>query len=204
MFFGPTHREKDVKALFKILEENVDWKIALYVPNHFKKSFIQFSKIRNINITIIPVNVVVSSMNEQIRHKLYDWQLSTPFVGTVAIFATYVSLQLGYNEINIYGIDHNYFSTLAVNSDNELGNIEEHFFDKEIKFKRIINNNNNLPYDVYTFLYMTSMMFLGHNQMAKYGQYKNVKIFNCTENSMVDSYNRKEIQNKHETLKTHD
>lgn len=191
MFFRPTHRLEKVKALF-ILLEKVDWPLNIYVPNNLRKKFIQFSGIKNPNITIIPVNTTdCSRCGSGIRNFLYKRGLSMPIIGTVAILAIYVGIMSRYTRIDLYGVDHTFFDSMCVDDNNRLCNQDTHFYDDgEPKLTPIIRNDNSRVWKIADYLKAIRQMFVSHDLLQNFAEYMGVEIINCTACSMIDSYKR--------------
>lgn len=191
MFFKKNHRYEDVKELFGLFQNNVSWKMNLYVPRSQFKEFLSFSQITNNNINIVPINSVPYLGVECLRNYVYKKGWSIPQTFTVAIMAIYVGIKTGYSEVRLYGVDHTFFETLCVNEKNQLCNYEKHFYDKgEVKLKPIIRNDNDQVYTVSGYLTIMYNIFYNHDLLASFAKYMNVKVLNCTKCSMIDSYER--------------
>lgn len=194
MFFQQTHREINVKKLFFILEQKVDWKMKLYIPSHNYKKFIEYSGIKNKNIQIIKVNTTLYEGFERLRFFFYRKGLAMPKVQTVANLSIFVGLNSGYQQLDLYGVDHTFFDSICVNDKNQLCNKELHFYtDGQGVLKPIRRNDNDEIFQVSDYLVSIMNMFKSHDLLAKYSKYLNVKIINCTKISMIDSYERKKV-----------
>lgn len=191
MFFQVNHREADVKRLFEILKEKVDWTIKLYIPSHYYKKFVEYSKIKNENILIIKINTTSYDGFESFRHFFYKKGLAMPEIGTVANLAIFVGLNSGYQQLNLCGVDHTFFDSLCINDRNQLCNKELHFYTNGLStLKPIKRNDNDDIYKISDYLGMVMKMFRSHDLLAKYSEYLKVEIINCTQSSMIDSYKR--------------
>ena len=192
MFFGVSHKEKEVKNLFKNLN-NIDWNISLFIPKYFgKERFLNFSQMNNPNIEIVEINSIPYNGFPQLRNYLYKKGFTMPQIGTVAHLAIYASLNLGYKEIKLYGVEHTFLDSLCVNEQNQLCNKDKHFYDNEdVKLKPILKNDSiNEIWKISDYLYGISLMFKGHDLLSDYANYLDVRIINCTKDSMIDSYER--------------
>jgi hypothetical protein len=191
MFFQTSHREIDVKRLYSILENKVDWDMILYVPVHLYNKFIKYSEIKNKYLYVIKVNTLPYKGFEGLRYFFYKKGFSAPEVQTVANLAIYVGLNSGFEQLDLYGVDHTFFESLCVNGDNQLCNKQLHFYgSEEAVLKPIIRNDNDAVFKVSDYLYAVMNMFRSHDFLAKYSEYLGVEVINCTENSMIDSYKR--------------
>lgn len=191
MFFKATHRLDNVLKLFKILDENVDWKMSIYIPKHYIPDFKSFSKIKNKNISIVGVNNTPYYGFEKYRNFFYKKGLAIPIIGTVANLAIYVGINLGYNRLNLYGVDHTFFDSLCVNDNNEICNREAHFYSNgKSVLMPIKRNDNDEIYKMSYYISSISVMFKSHDLLQNFAKYMNVNIENQTGCSLIDSYNR--------------
>ncbi|GHV47600.1 hypothetical protein FACS1894181_01370 [Bacteroidia bacterium] len=192
MFFKANHRIDDVSKLFNILQNKVDWKLNLYLPSIRYKEFIAFSKLNNDNIQIVKTNYVGFRGYEVFRNYFYKKGLSSLGLSSVALLAIYIGIQCGYNEEQLYGVDHTFFDNLFVNDKNQLYSKYSHFdTDKTVTtLSPLLRNDTDCFWRISDYIYQQSKIFKNHDISAKYAQYMNVLIINCTKNSLIDSYNR--------------
>jgi hypothetical protein len=191
MFFQSSVKEADAKRLFQILEQRVDWKINLYIPSHYYKKFIEYSEIKNKNIRIIKINTTRYEGFESLRHFFYKNGLAMPPAQTVANLAIFVCLNSGYQQLNVYGVDHSFFESLCVNDENQLCNKNLHFYSNgQPELKPIIRYDNDQIFKVSEYLNAMMKIFQSHELLAKYSEYLKVEIINCTKSTMIDSYKR--------------
>ena len=190
-FFQDSPSVKNVEKLFSLFEHQVNWDINLYIPSVNYKRFLIFSKITNKNIKIIKVNTVDYSGFESFRNFFYSKGFSMPRPQNVAIFATFVALNLGYSRLLLYGFDHSFFDSISVNKKNQLCNKETHFYGNGTEvLKPLIRSDNNQPWKISDYLSAISIMFKSHDLLSNYSNYLNVQIINCTDCSLIDSYER--------------
>lgn len=191
MFFYSGHREKEARSLFSLLNEAVDWDMNLYIPKGSVKYFKSFSALSNPYIHLVPLNIINYKGFECFRNFFYKHGLSMPLVNSVAIMAIFVGINSGYKQIDLYGVDHNFFESIYVNENNQLCNRETHFYDKdEVTLKPILRYENSQVLKVGDYIIGIGGIFIGHDLLAAYAHYRNVRIVNCTECSMIDSYER--------------
>jgi hypothetical protein len=192
MFFQESHRSDEVKKLFLLLQGKIDWEIFFYVPSNRYHSFIKFAGFKNNHIKIVKINSTSYSGYERFRNYFYKAGLAMPMAGTVANLAIFVALNKSYKKINLYGVDHTFFDSLCVNERNQLCNKQKHFYSvNSSELKPVLRIDSQKPYKISDYLDSIMIMFRSHDYLYKYSSYLKVKILNCTENSMIDSYNRK-------------
>jgi hypothetical protein len=189
MFFRENHRIDEVRKLFAILQNNIDWKMNIYIPKVMHRQFMMFSGITNSKITIVKMNTVNYIGYEYLRNFFYRNGLAIPSIASVAILAIYVALNSGYSTIELYGVDHNFFDTLCVNEKGELCSRETHFYDNDnIIVKPMLRSDNSRVWKLSDFLFDKWTLFKSHDLLANYAESIHVNILNCTKQSMIDSY----------------
>lgn len=200
LFFIETiYSERGHKAMESIANE-VEWSMILVVPRKYIHSpFLNPIK-KNQNIKIIAFHSVTYAGPERIRNWFYSKGLGNGEFGTVVLNAIYTSIQCGYNEIYLYGIDHTFFDNVTVNQKNELCYRDSHFYERDSMLRPMLNHYNGInfptkPFKMSEFLYEKANLFKGHEIMNKYANHVNCKVYNCTPNSLVDEYERKIVKN---------
>ena len=100
-FIQDSYDKNNVYMLFRLLEEKVDWNMNVYVVGHwYYEKFIRFFEWRNSFIKIIPLNYFIYKGYENLRNYFYRKSLAMPILNSVVLLAIYVSINLGYSEID--------------------------------------------------------------------------------------------------------
>jgi hypothetical protein len=180
----------EVRKLFAIMQEKVNWPLNIYVYKSLFPNFQKFSGFTNKYINIIEINNEFYEGYSICRHFFYAKGLSIPPMNSVAIMAIFVSINSGYSNIKLYGVDHNFFDTLSINSDNVLCASPNHFYDKNPVPAPIAHPMFTKVRKISEELKATTGIFIGHDILSEYAEAMNVNILNCTKNSLIDSYRR--------------
>jgi hypothetical protein len=189
-------RLNDIQKTFKILQEEVHWTMNVYLSFFSEaecKMFLKYSGLTNPNLKIIKTNRIDFEGYKALRNYYYNTGYCMPKVGNVANLAIYISLLNGYKSIDVYGVDHDFFLSWAINERNELCAKEAHFYQNtdEVKLKPIVDTiSGKGTVKIATYLSGLSVMFKSHDQLQAFSEYKNATIINMTKNSMIDSYQR--------------
>jgi len=188
-FKGQNMSEKE-NDVYKNMSK-VNWKMNLFVPYYSIKSIDIYNKINNnTNIKIVYYHTNQYKGFSSIKNYLYTKGLSIPSCQNVLIPSIYIAINMGYNNINLYGVDHSWTKEIRVDNLNRVCLTDRHFYD---------NNNNNLTpwiscsgeqYKMHEILRDLAYMFEGYHEIKKYAYIKNCKIINCTENSFIDAFDR--------------
>lgn len=190
MFYRPTHRLEDVKRIFDILQNNVDWDMTIFVLSFRLKQFKSFSNITNEHVSVVPVFSDEYFGLERFRNWAYRHNFAAPSFNTVAILAIYSGINMGYGKINLYGADMTFFDNLCVNEQNELCSIYRHFNEDKAELKPIVRNDNDTVYQISDYVLSIGKMFKSHDLVSEYAKNANVEIINCTDCSLIDCYKR--------------
>lgn len=191
-FVDTIYKERSEKTL-RLINERTKWNLWLYVPFKYYKSFIQKGWISNPLIQIVPFHSIRFWGLDSIRMYAYKKGLGNGEFGTVVINAIYISIILGFRNVFLYGIDHNFFDGLYVTNNNVLCYKYAHFFDdKQPELIPMISHHDGItqPFTMQDFLMEKLDVFTGHVVMKKFSEYMGCKIVNCTKNSLVDTYQR--------------
>lgn len=190
VFMQDSYKKDEVYRLFTVLEEKVDWDLNIYVVGHwYYEKFIEFFRFTNSFLKIIPVNYFVYRGYKKLRNFFYKKSLAMPEINTVLTLAIYMSMNSGYSEIELYGVEHDFFNSLCVNENNQLCDRYSHFYDMP-EMRPVRYADGSIP-TVATHIKNTLNVFIGHDLLADYAKYIGVRIVNHTKNSMIDSYERK-------------
>ena len=182
-----------VRKMYDEMQEKVDWDLTIYLNAPWKKDnkrLIAYSKLTNPHIRFVSLNRnYCDNLCPQIRHRLYKSGYFMPTEGTVVNTAIYVALLQGFKEIELYGSELSMFKDLEVGDDNQLYIVQKHFYEKDYKVKQTTDGGGKAY--VHTYMYYMYAMFYSHYLLEEFSKYMDAHIINCTPNSMIDVYDRK-------------
>ena len=202
-FVDTIYKEQSERTL-RLIDEKTTWSMYLYIPFKYYKSFLRKKVINNPLIKVVPFHSLRFWGLDSMRMYVYKKGLGNGKFGTVVINAIYVSIVLGFKNIFLYGIDHNFFDGLFVTKDNVLCYKYAHFYDdKEPEIKPMISHHDGItqPFTMQDFLVEKLDVFTGHVVMKRFSEYMGCNIWNATNNSLVDTYQR---MNYIDYIKKHD
>ena len=186
-----------INSLFKVLENDLTWEINFCVPISYKESeFItRISKINKIQIFYYNNNGDANKLkNNTLKYKLWDCNLLSPLMQTVLNTAIQLGIMMKYKEIFLDGADTSWHTSLEVDQrTNQLYTIDTHFYGNERipKYK----DNNNTPCHLHEELKSISIALESYWTLTDYAKYKDIKIYNSSEISWIDAFERKKIDN---------
>ena len=108
----------------------------------------------------------------------------------------YVSINIGFSEVNILGSDHSWTKELFVNNENQVCLTDNHFYDKTKLEFNVFRRLDGSVYKMHEILRDYAYMFEGYHLLRKYGDYIGVKIYNRCSNTFIDAFERKDFNPK--------
>lgn len=171
---------------------NADWPIKIYVPQLYRKSYIAQLAIEK-GTQIIFYNYTVVKGFEWFENLIYSAGMGSPQCQNVINSCIFQCLNIGFNEIYLVGIENDFHRQIEVGDDNIIYTIDSHFYEVKNKKSPLIKNHDLSPVRVYEFFGSLSKAFFAYERLNKYASYKNAKIYNATNGSFVDSFERKQL-----------
>lgn len=176
--------------VLNIIVEKTTWDMYIILPNVAKTSEL-WSLIQNKNSKLTLWSYNGSSISDSYQ-KLYFYCLNrnlvTPCANVLAL-GIYSSIYLGFNIINLYGVDHSWTKDLCVNDDNQICTIKRHMYAEPNEMIPWLKSDKT-PFTMYSILTSLSSTFHQYEVLREYGCLKGAKIFNHTKNSFIDAFDR--------------
>ncbi|HWZ23095.1 MAG TPA: hypothetical protein VNW06_10605 [Cytophagaceae bacterium] len=181
---------------FKAIKE-ATWKMNLFVPYIYKKDIdILDIKKKYTNINVVTYNYSILSGFEWINFFFYKRKLAMPQFYNVLGAAIFLSLNMGFKKIWVVGAEHSWFTEVEVDSDNNIFLRDKHFYDKGNSGERVFlkdpHHKGKVQMGVY-FQYL-SLSFMPYYVLEKYSKYLNASIYNASETSYIDAFERKKMK----------
>ncbi len=185
-FVEPQKRSERINLLLNTINSKVSWPMTVFVwklgEQNMKKEF------SNKSITIEPLSILRYEGFPKLRNILYKKGWAVPLYVNVTIMAIYALLNLGFDTIKLYGVDHSFLRDLCVNDDNQLCINDHHFYGTQLFV--IPPRTNGAQWKMKDFVYDKYLTFLEHEHMREYADYLGAQIINCTKDSWIDAYTR--------------
>jgi hypothetical protein len=180
--------------IFNNLKQKTNWKINLMVPFEARKSP-YFKKFISENHFFNPIyfNTTPVEGLKFINNLLFKFGLGMPRPHNVLIPAIMNCIHLSYKNIYILGADHSWLNEISVNQKNEALVNQKHFYDlnesKPLKMEDYISRPRLLHEIIHKFYHT----FKGYWEIKQYANFRNINIYNSSEYSMIDAFEKKEI-----------
>lgn len=192
MFFMdfPGKSVEKVKNFYRALNEKTKWPLTIFIPHSFgKKKFYEYSGINNELITVNEICSMGYEGFETFRNYIYDMGYCAPRAFTVAITALYACIKMGFQQIDIYGLDNNYYVSLCLDADGHTCDVIQHNGEPD-EYRKILNGDGEFV-TLHDYLLGLTYHLKNHEYVARFAAYKQVEIFNHSPITMVDAYPRK-------------
>lgn len=179
---------------FDALAVNTEWNLELLVPFIAKKSthFQELLK-KNTNITVLYYNLTGVEGFEGISHFLFKRKLGMPRPHNVLIPAIMNVVHLGYSDIRIIGADHSWLPEITVTEKNEALINLKHFYDEGKSKPAKMQDFIIRPRRLHEIIHKIYLSFKGYWEIKSYVDKINVNVYNSSEFSMIDAFERKPL-----------
>jgi hypothetical protein len=141
----------------------------------------------NNNIKVVGFgNYNIDMVWSKLKYKLFNKNLAMPRVRTVLNAAIFLSVEMGYKEVCVLGLNNDWFKNIFVDKDNVVRIFDTHFYESA--------ENDKMPViegTVHEELISSAIALESHHRINEYAENKGVAIYNASSSSMVDAYKRK-------------
>lgn len=173
--------------------QKINWKISLIIP------FIYYKQMKaelgnHPYVTIMPIHTNI--LNKQItstslRNYIYKKGLSCPRIQNVVIASVYSMINLGYNKILLFGVDHSWTTQLCVNTENQVCLKDEHYYDKDKAELKPWLKGTGEPYKMHEVLRDLAHMFDSYHELQAYANHcGRINIINMSKHSFIDAFKK--------------
>lgn len=186
-FFKPRFNFDGRYIVQKILTVT-NWNMTLFVPWEHAKGI----KLESTEwVKVEYVNQSEYRGPEQYREYLYEHNLAMPMVNNVLASAIYLSIYLGYKNVELYGVEHSWTRDIYVNNKNQVCLRDNHFYDKEVVQEKVIVDSDGCPKKFHEVLKMYMEYFPAYWELRELANKHNCQIVNCTPNSFIDAFDKR-------------
>ena len=197
-FSIPKHLSVSIRKLINDLKIKTKWPMTLVIPR---------SKVgcQTINEITSNPNITIMSFydgwwgKDDNRYEAWDNNTIDPPGQTVLSLCVWLSVYWGYKETYLVGADTSIvLDTRVDQADNTLYTIDQHFYNNteiyqdhglfDAKHCRKFEGQNML-----SVLQAATQMFQDYYEINKYAKWKGVKIYNASEYSLIDCFERRKL-----------
>lgn len=178
--------------IFDIICHKTNWKMTIFVPNRANITFLNSYLEKNSNVTVTFYNTSIFKFLQKdiFLYNSLKFNLTATTQNVLAA-AIYISINIGFKEIELYGADNSWLKDLRVNTNNDVCLIDEHFYDSSGK-KTLVKwqKPDGTIFTMREILKTLSNLFFQYESLNYYALKNNVKIVNCTQNSYIDAFDK--------------
>lgn len=196
------HREDSVneavKNLINKIVQDTTWPMTIVLPSQLQtwEAIEKFKSNSNIKVLLDYSNY--QCLPEPQLFDAMDCNQVCPPTYTVTSYALYLAVYFGYKEIYLVGADTSIIKDIYVDQvTNDLFTIDTHFYqnqevcpeplDPQKHGRRYHCTMENLMHEVYMDLWE-------YNMLQRYADWKGVKIYNASEYSLIDCFERRKLR----------
>ncbi|MCF8372132.1 MAG: DUF115 domain-containing protein [Bacteroidales bacterium] len=189
------------RKIFEAIASKTTWKIRFYIPAQ-AKNYKAWQEIlaTNTNVSIHYFNNTPVEGFRWFRNLFFKWNLGMTRPHNVAIPSIMISLNLGFKEIYLFGVDHSWIPEISVDDNNRVLVNQKHFYD-EGKTKGLpmgVTTEGKGDKKLHEVLQKFLHTFEGYFTIRDYAESIHAKIFNCTPGSFIDAFERLRLHKKEE------
>lgn len=197
-FINDRSIEESVKLLVLDLTNKTSWPMTIVMPDslHVWESCAELQK--NQNISILFYNNKGYNVPKNKQYEALDENLVGPPAQTVLNAAIWLSVYWGYKETYIVGADTSFIQDIYVGQkDNVLYTVDRHYYNNQEVCPEEIEpekNGHRFGFDMEHFLDTVHTMYVDYKMLMSYADWKGVKVYNASEYSMIDCFERKKLK----------
>ncbi|MCW3083812.1 MAG: hypothetical protein JWP12_1178 [Bacteroidetes bacterium] len=187
----------DNAAIMKVMDDlktKTTWPLYLFVPPEAKKST-SFSTLekQNPNIRIVYFNYTVFKGFKGIGHFFYKRNMAMMQSQNILTACLFLSINMGFKEIYLFGADHTWHEQMHVNDENVLCVKHTHFYSDGEKTTFVPFYKGAHLKEVFNMaeiLATMSKVFSGYAAVNDYAKTRNCEIYNASDVSFIDAFKR--------------
>ncbi len=186
-----------LEKMLNDLKEKTTWNLRFFIPNQARKSeYLQAFEKENTNIHISYFNYTVFRGFQNISFFIYRLGLGMPQCQNVVVACLFLAINMKFKEIYLLGADHNWHESLIVDDQNVVCLKHHHFYDKDsnIAYRKFYKDTLNKEAFTMKEIFQTwAKVFYGYEVLSKYAEALKVKVYNSSEVSFIDAFERKKL-----------
>jgi len=175
--------------------QKTSWPMDFLVPFEVKKS-IYFKSVfsEKSNISVYYYNKTSIKGFQNISNFLFKMNLGIPRPQNVLIPGLVLSINIGFKKIYIIGADHTWHENLYVGEDNTVYLLDKHFYDNGESAKIQYVDAYGKKFFLHQQFESLAITFKIYHTIEAYSKFRDSKIYNASEKSFIDAFERSRIQ----------
>ena len=191
--FAEWQREK-VRRLIDAIVVNTKWNINLIVPSiAIGSEFMARVKENTFIHTYFYNNVDTCKREENLKFVLWDKNLLSPPAMTCLNTCVWLGVFLRYREVYIIGADSNWVKLHEVDQETNVVYMNDAHFYGQKKVVSYRDSEGKIPIKMHEALFCVANAFKLYWDLREYAEYAKVKVYNASEYSLIDAFERKKL-----------
>ncbi len=198
IYWGGDNSSQNIKAHIEADYEklkNVSWNLFVFMPNAALENNVFKGLLKtNPYIKFIYINTNTKQTKDRnLLYSLYKTNKAMPAVQNVLVSCLYLAINIGYQNIFVYGADHSWHLSLIVNEDNIPCIIDKHCYDNnEISHYTPVYKDvgQTIPFKISELFKAYSIAHEQYEILEDYSKYMGAKIHNLSKFSCIDAFER--------------
>ncbi|MCK4662948.1 MAG: hypothetical protein KAT68_08790 [Bacteroidales bacterium] len=182
------------EKLFSAIGKKTKWEMILFLPYSAKKNQIWRNYLGDNNfIKICYFNTTPVEGFSILNNFFFKHGFGMPRPHNVLIPSLILSIGLNYRNIYLLGIDHSWLKEISVDKNNNVFINQKHFYDENSSEPKAMHKGGIGKRRLHEVLQKYVYSFRGYFEIKKFADKKNINIYNCTRDSYVDAFERKNL-----------
>lgn len=197
-FTLPENMKDSIMSLFQTIVSKTKWPMHIIIPYSYKDAHSLEIFRQNKNITIDCYYDGMQDVGKKTKFEAWDENLIAPPAQTVLNVCIYLAIYWNYKEIYLIGADTSFLESLRVDQKtNEIFIKSAHFYqDEEVYSNNYCEASKGVKMEGWTLhdlIYAYGKMFELYAELKKYADYRCVKVYNASEYSWINVFERKKL-----------
>jgi hypothetical protein len=181
------------------IKKSVVWPMIIFLPLEAEGSSI-FKDLQrsNSNIRVRYFSLVEARSPSFIKNFLLRHNFGAPPAQNVLVAGIFICLNMGFKKIYLVGADHSWHENLYVGNNNTLYFKDVHFYGKRkpkaIPVYKDAEESKRRVFKMSEMFASLSRAFLGYEELERYSKHLGAKVYNASERSYIDAFERYEIK----------
>lgn len=168
------------------------WQMAMVLPVSAKKTSFVYQLSQNKNIEFIFINNQAFEGYRSLSFFMWKKNWGGPRFHNVLAPAILFACNVGYQNIFITGADHSWHEEMRIDMDNEFTINHQHFYDKA-ETRHAQYKLEGEKYHIHDSFRKIYLAFKGYHELNQYCTYRNCNVFNASEKSYIDAFQRSKL-----------
>ena len=189
--------EDSIRNCINAIVTKTQWPMTLVLPASFKTWWAIDEFKKNPNITVLFDESDWRKLPEDQLFMAFDENRVCPPTYTTLTYGIYLSLYWNYAETYLVGADTTFTQMAYVGQkDNVLYTVDTHYYNNDkVCPEEVDPERRGRPYgcNMERYLEMCHGIFYEYGMLARYAKWKDLNVYNASEYSMIDVFERKKL-----------